>query len=251
MVRGLERFRDHFQNFTNQYVLIGGVACDLALDEAGFNFRATQDLDIVLCIEALDRPFVEVFWEFIRAGEYQIQEKSTGEKQFYRFKKPKAAGFPAMLELFSRAPEVLTAVGDSHLTPVPVEEEAASLSAILLDDDYYAWIQKGQQLLRGVSVVDPKHIIPLKARAWLDLRARKANGEPIDSKKIKKHRNDVFRLFPVLTPEPISDVPESIKGDMRKFLSAMGEEEIDLAALEVGARTKSEVLENLTTIYGL
>lgn len=251
MVRGLERFRDHFQNFTSQYVLIGGVACDLALDEAGLNFRATQDLDIVLCIEALDRPFVEVFWEFIRAGEYQIQEKSTGEKQFYRFKNPKVAGFPAMLELFSRAPDVLQAVGDSHLTPVPVEEAAASLSAILLDEDYYAWIQKGQQLLRGVSVVVPKHIIPLKARAWLDLGARKANGEAIDSKKIKKHRNDVFRLFPVLTPEPITDVPESIKEDMRKFLSAMGEEEIDLAALELGTRTKSEVLDNLTTIYGL
>ncbi len=251
MVRGLERFRDHFQNFTSQYVLIGGVACDLALDEAGLNFRATQDLDIVLCIEALDRPFVEVFWEFIRAGEYQIQEKSTGEKQFYRFKNPKDAGFPAMLELFSRAPDVLKAVGDSHLTPVPVEEAAASLSAILLDEDYYAWIQKGKQLLRGVSVVVPKHIIPLKARAWLDLRARKANGEPIDSKKIKKHRNDVFRLFPVLTPEPITDVPASIKEDMRKFLSAMGEEEIDLAALELATRTKGEVLDNLTTIYGL
>ena len=252
MVRGLGRFRDHFQNFPSQYVLIGGVACDLALDEAGLNFRATQDLDIVLCIEALDRPFVEVFWEFIRAGEYQIQEKSTGEKQFYRFKKPKVAGFPAMLELFSRAPNVLkTEEGDGHLTPIPVEEEAASLSAILLDDDYYAWIQKGQQLLRGVSVVDPKHIIPLKARAWLDLRARKASGEPIDSKKIKKHRNDVFRLFPVLTPEPITDVPESIKEDMRIFLLAMGEEEIDLAALELGTRTKGEVLDNLTTIYGL
>lgn len=251
MVRGLERFKEHFQDFTRQYVLIGGVACDLALDEAGITFRVTQDLDIVLCIEALDRAFVVAFWDFIRAGEYQIQEKATGEKQFYRFKNPKGAGFPSMLELFSRAPDVLEAGGESHLNPIPVEEEAASLSAILLDEDYYDWIQKGKHLLRGVSVVDPQHIIPLKVRAWLDLSARKVSGEAIDSNKIKKHRNDVFRLFPVLTPEPITDVPGTIKEDMRNFISAMGDEKIDLPALGLGKRSKDDVLMNLTTIYGL
>jgi hypothetical protein len=251
MVKGLERFRDHFKAFTDQYVLIGGAACYLAMDEAGVDFRATKDLDIVLCIEALDRDFVKAFWSFIRAGEYQIQEKATGEKQFYRFKNPARADFPFMLELFSRTPDVLQTVNESHLTPIPVEEEAASLSAILLDENYYAWIQKGRQLLRGVSVVDPKHIIPLKARAWLDLRARKVSGDAIDSQNIRKHRNDVFRLFPVLTPEPISDVPKSIKEDMRNFLTAMQEEEIDLRALGLGNRSKDDVLMNLTFIYGL
>ncbi len=29
MVTGLERFIDHFQNFTDVFVLIGGTACDL------------------------------------------------------------------------------------------------------------------------------------------------------------------------------------------------------------------------------
>lgn len=251
MVRGLERFRDHFQAFTGQYVLIGGAACDLAMDEAGVDFRLTKDLDIVLCVEALDRAFVEAFWSFIRAGEYQIQEKATGEKQFYRFKSPAKADFPFMLELFSRASEVLEPFNESKLAPIPVEDEAASLSAILLDEDYYAWIQKGRLMLRGVPVVDLKHIIPLKARAWLDLHARKAAGEAIDSKNIRKHRNDVFRLFPVLTPEPINDVPKSIKDDMRNFLAAMGTEEIDLPALGLGKRSKDDVLMNLTTIYGL
>lgn len=31
-------------------------------------------------------------------------------------------------------------------------------------------------------------------KAWLDLSERKAAGEDIDSKNIKKHKNDVFRL---------------------------------------------------------
>jgi len=250
MVKGLELFRDHFQSFTDQYVLIGGAACFLAMDEAGVDFRATKDLDIVLCVEALDTAFVKVFWSFIRAGEYQIQEKSTGEKQFYRFKNPVRADFPFMLELFSRAPDILQTAEGSYLTPIPVEEEAASLSAILLDENYYAWIQKGRQVVRGVSIVDPQHIIPLKARAWLDLQARKKAGVAIDSKNIRKHRNDVFRLFSILTPEPISSVPEAIKDDMRNFLAAIREEEIDLRAMGLGKRTKEEVIMNLATIYG-
>lgn len=28
MVKGLDRFRDYFRDFTDQYVLIGGAACD-------------------------------------------------------------------------------------------------------------------------------------------------------------------------------------------------------------------------------
>jgi hypothetical protein len=53
MVRGLNRFIEHFGAFSDQYVLIGGAVCDLALGEVGVDFRVTQDLDIVLCAEAL------------------------------------------------------------------------------------------------------------------------------------------------------------------------------------------------------
>ena len=29
MVKGIERFREYFRDFTDQYVLIGGAACDI------------------------------------------------------------------------------------------------------------------------------------------------------------------------------------------------------------------------------
>ena len=44
-----------------------------------------------------------------------------------------------MIELFSRTPEGLELAEGSHLTPLPIEEAAASLSAILLDENYYAF----------------------------------------------------------------------------------------------------------------
>ncbi|MBQ3368753.1 hypothetical protein IJG44_07615 [bacterium] len=43
MANGIDVFREHFKDFKDQYVLIGGMACDLLLDEAGIPFRATKN----------------------------------------------------------------------------------------------------------------------------------------------------------------------------------------------------------------
>ncbi len=43
MVRGLDVFREHFAGHADQFVLIGGTAASLALEEAGLDFRATKD----------------------------------------------------------------------------------------------------------------------------------------------------------------------------------------------------------------
>ena len=120
----------------------------------------------------MDAAFVQAFWEFVRAGGYEVQEKSTGEKQFYRFQKPTNADYPFMLELFSRQPDVLQVAEGSHLTPLPMEEDASSLSAILLDNDYYDFIRAGRQEIDGLPMVGAAQLIALKARAWLDLTER-------------------------------------------------------------------------------
>ncbi len=59
------------------------------MEEAGLEFRATKDLDIVLHIEALNAAFGEVFWKFVEAGRYEIRQASdTGKPVFYCFQKP-------------------------------------------------------------------------------------------------------------------------------------------------------------------
>ena len=70
MVRGLDLFREHFKDFADRYVLIGGTACDLIMSEVGLQFCATKVLDIVLCIESVDPEFARAFWAFA-AGERQ------------------------------------------------------------------------------------------------------------------------------------------------------------------------------------
>jgi len=251
MVKGLEVFREHFRNFADRYVLIGGAACDIAMTGAGLPFRATKDLDIVLFVEALDSAFVRAFWEFVRTGGYEVQEKSTGEKQFYRFQKPANADYPFMLELFSRQPDVLQVAEGSHLSPLPVEEDASSLSAILLDNDYYNFIRAGRQEIDGLPWVGAAQLVALKARAWLDLTARVERGEQIDSKTIKKHKNDVFRLYQILDPAIDPMAPEAVKRDIGDFIARMRAEEIDLKSLGLRTGTRDDVLAEIARDYRL
>lgn len=118
MVRGLEVFRRHFQDYENQFILIGGTAATLAMEEAGLEFRATKDLDIVLHIEALEPAFGRAFWRFVDQGAYEIREANdTGKPVLYRFQKPADAAYPFMLELFCRSPDGIHLAPASRLTP--------------------------------------------------------------------------------------------------------------------------------------
>lgn len=111
MVRGLDVFQSWFADYADQYVLIGGTAASLTMEEAGLAFRATKDLDIVLHVEALTAAFGQAFWRFVDAGGYEIRQASdTGKPIFYRFQKPADDRYPAMVELFARARELERAV---------------------------------------------------------------------------------------------------------------------------------------------
>ena len=172
MVKGLDLFKKHFASFQQNYSLIGGVACMLAFEKAGLAFRATRDLDIVVFVEALDRRFATAFWDFIKQGNYESRQRSTGKKLFYRFHNPSHSSYPDIIELFSRASAKVFHREGSHLTPIPITEEISSLSAILLNDDYYQFIHDGKMAIDGISIINPAHIIPLKAKAYLDLSAQ-------------------------------------------------------------------------------
>jgi hypothetical protein len=221
MVIGIDRFHAHFAGCDHQFVLIGGAACELIMAEAGLEFRATKDLDIVLIVEALDAAFAEHFWAFVEAGSYQIGERATGGRTLYRFRKPAAQGFPAMLELFSRTPEGLNLAGKARLTPLPIAEEAASLSAILLDPDYYSFLKTMIRTVAGLPVLNEAAIIPFKARAWLDLTGRRASGEKVDDGDIRKHRNDMARLLQLLGNGDGHDLPATVRADMTAAVAAL------------------------------
>ena len=250
MIKGIEIFQDAFADFADSYILIGGAACDIQLEQAGVPFRVTHDFDVVLCVESLSPDFGRAFWRFIRNGGYQIQERATGEKKFYRFRKPSSPDYPVMLELFSRQPQNFEIAQESVLTPIPMEDEVSSLSAILLDNEYYSFIQAHKTQVNSISLLSSEALIVLKAKAWLDLSERKTAGEKIDSKDIKKHKNDIFRLFASLPGNVTVMLTPGIESDVRQFLSKIQDEEIDLQALRIRGQ-KSEILSGLHRLFGM
>jgi len=224
MVVGIDKFREHFAGHEDQYAIIGGTACHLLFDQAGLKFRATKDIDMVLCVEVVDTAFGETFKAFLDAGDYEARERSSGKKEFYRFHRPSNKAYPFMIELFSRKPAALNFPDNAELTPIPVEEDVVSLSAILLEEGYYEALQGGKRNVGGITIIDERLLIPFKARAFLDLSDRKEKGEKIDSKNIKKHRSDVFRLAQLLPGNAEIEMPEPIQNDMRLFLDLAEED---------------------------
>ena len=52
MVKGLVKFRIYFKDFADNYVIIGGTACNELVADKDLNPRATKDIDAILVVEA-------------------------------------------------------------------------------------------------------------------------------------------------------------------------------------------------------
>lgn len=248
MVSGIDIFRKHFSDFKDQYTVIGGFACDLLMTDAGLDFRQTVDIDMVLTVEALTTEFAKAFWEFIDQGGYQARQRSNGKPEFYRFVNPTNPAYPKMIELFSRPQNNVSLQPDTHLMPLHIDDEVSSLSAILLNDDYYHFLLDGRTVTDGISILDAEHIIPLKMKAWLDLKDKKAQGLHVNSRDIKKHRLDVFRLFQLVREDQRIVVPTSVGADIDDFISQMQETDIRLSDIGI-SRSKESILEIYTNMY--
>jgi len=221
MVQGLEKFKEFFAGFEESYIVIGGTACDLILSDAGLTPRATKDIDIILVVEALSKEFGEKFWEFIEAGGYQQRERSPEKLEYFRFLKPSNTDFPKQLELFARTPDTFDLPPEAQLSPIPVDDDITSLSAILMDEAYYRLTIELSILQDGLHWANTLALIILKAKAFLDLSGRAASGEQIDKRNINKHKMDVFRLALLLTEDDSLAIPETIQTDMKQFLEAV------------------------------
>ncbi len=90
-----------------------------------------------------------------------------------------------------------------------------------------------------------------EAGAWLDLGERQAKGEPIDTKNIRKHANDVLRLSQLLAPDTRIPVVERIAQDLNRFLDAIeADRSIDPKPLEINSSV-GEIAERIARAYGL
>lgn len=246
MVVGMELFRDKLKGFEDCYTVIGGAACDILMSEADIDFRLTKDIDMILILEDKKAEFAKTFWEFIKEGEYKCGWKNSDEMLFYRFTEPKL-GYPVMIELFSRKPGYHLDV-EEGIIPIHIDDDTSSLSAILLNDDFYNFMLEGRKIIAGVSVLAENYIIPFKMYAWLDLKRRKEAGEHVNERDYKKHKNDVFRLLQIVNTDEKVSVSGLVRESVERFLGEIENEQIRVEQLGLMI-TKEEAMELLKSIY--
>lgn len=229
MVIGIDSFREKFKEYTDYYTVIGGTACDILLTEADLAFRATKDIDMILIMEDNFPKFASVFWEYIKEGGYKCGWKNAESMHFYRFTDGKS-GYPAMIELFSRKPGYHLEI-EEGIIPIHIDEDISSLSAILLNDDFYEFMKNGRRVVNGIGVLGAEYLIPFKMYAWINLLERKRKGEHVNERDLKKHKYDVFRLLQIVDAttkvESIGIVTESIHKYIEE-ISAVDESEVRL-----------------------
>lgn len=132
--------------------------------------------------------------------------------------------------------------------PLHIDDAVSSLSAILLNDDYYHFLLDGRTEKDGISILDAEHIIPLKMKAWLDLKSKKEQGIHVNSRDLRKHRLDVFRLYPLVREEQEIYAPGSVIEDIHDFILQMRETEMRLSDIGI-SRSKESILDIYSRMY--
>lgn len=225
MVTGLNRWKEYFSEYKDKYVLIGGAACNLLEEELDMNPRATKDLDLILVVEALTSDFGNRLWDFIKHANYSNRNKDENEHkhEYYRFTNPQDKTYPKQIELFARNIGILNLPVDAHLEPISLGENLSSLSAILMDDDYYSFTIEHSRYLENIHIANPEALICLKAKAYIEMTERKDKGESVDNRDVEKHKKDIFRLVAMLPMDSRFNLPDKLKIDMREFIQKVGD----------------------------
>ena len=123
------------------------------------------------------------------------------------------------------------------------------------DEDYYAFTIANSEVINGLHVANTSALVCLKAKAYLDLTERKAQGAQIDDQKIKKHRNDIVRLIATLPDKGLPSPPASIQEDLQRYIALLTEENPDMSAViksaGLGRTTLVEILQTMKRLYSL
>ncbi len=253
MVGGLDKFREAFADFTDNFVIIGGTACDEVLSGTIMRPRPTLDIDIIIIVENMTTDFASTFWKFIIEGRYRpgVRKGDGNSPKYvlYSFDNGEP-GYPPKIELLSRHNAVFE--NSAHTEPLPIDGEVSSLSAIILDEPYYDLTVRNSFISNGLRYASPAALAALKARAYLNLCAERESGHHVNSKDILKHRNDVLKLTATMAPGETTIVEKEVIdtiNDFRDIILSSLPNQLLSDALKASETTLRLYLETLPTFY--
>ncbi len=229
----LAHFRDAMKEHQDEYILIGGNACALVFEQEDVPFRPTEDLDIVLVIEDFSEAFAKTLDSYISEGGYLGKNYKTDDDKsrgnVYRFTLPQGhknrGTFPAEIELFSRAPDEFVPFPGAHTIPIETGIGTSNFSAILFDDDYYAFLRENITKIQGVNVPTHQCLTMLKCCAWIGNKELFANGVITEDRigDVHKHAFDISRLLGLFEEDEVTLLPERIIQDLATTLALLND----------------------------
>ena len=115
------------------------------------------------------------------------------------------------------------------------DDDTSSLSAILLNDDYYKFMMSGRRVVDGIGVLGAEHLIPFKMYAWINLFERKRAGEHVNEKDLKKHKYDVFRLLQIVTAGTKVESEGLVTESIHRYIEEISVlDELEVRLLQMG-----------------
>ena len=191
---GLSHFESHFRDMKDHYVIVGGFATLMLLDrELPNHGKATHDIDLVL-LTSTSAEMAAKLKTYIKEGGYTIQKGQQDRYQYYRFVDPDAEGYAKEIELFASEEYGIDLNEGQRIIPIDPEEGLYSLSAIMLDQEYFNVIKSNIEVIDNIPYSNTPSTMLLKMSAVYDLYRR---GDD----KWKKHRRDILKLALLLTGE--------------------------------------------------
>lgn len=249
---GFDHFCNYLKGLEEHYVIIGGGAASILMDDEGLDFRATKDVDLVILTRS--KELNARLLAYIADGGYKTREASKSEPRYYRFRYPENKDCPAMIEIFARNESSLELKDGQYIIPVK-EDSAEQLSAILLDDEYFELIRNNLvKSESGIPLINAVANICLKARAHRELFDRRQAGDKTaEEKAIQKHLKDIWRLGATLggnenvklTGMPAKDITYAIDK-----LSALSEDQFKQVVTTPGTNMNL-VMDNLKKVFSV
>lgn len=218
---GFDHFCDSLKGLETDYVIIGGGAAAILMDDEGLEFRATKDVDLVV-LGRSDELNTRIL-AYVKDGGYKTKESTETTPKYYRFREPSKTECPAMIEIFARNELELQLEEGQYIIPIK-SDSAEKLSAILLDDEYFDLIRKNLVTSEsGITLINAIANICLKARAHRELFERRASGDKTaEEKSIQKHLKDIWRLAAVLTGEETIALTGQPEKDVTSAIQKLG-----------------------------
>lgn len=222
---GLSHFQEFCKDLDEHYVVVGGFATIMLLDsQLEGHGKATYDIDLVL-LTTSSNEISERIKQYVTEGKYDIQKGKKDQYQYYRFVNPKIQNFAKEIELFASNENDLELDEGQRIIPIDPEEGLYSLSAIMLDHEYFEMIKRNVDNTIGVApCTNTQATIMLKMSAFYDLQER-------GDKKWKKHRRDILKLTLLLTGEERIEMIGRMNKDFESFITHL-EEEVDSKTLK-------------------